>query len=100
MLWSVLKQLICYCAVPYAIAAISAHPQRVVLAFAGDGAIQMNGNEELITTAKYWQPRQAPHLIILVFNNRDINFVTWEQRLMQGEPKFMAFQQLPDINYA
>jgi pyruvate dehydrogenase (quinone) len=88
------------CAVPYAIAAKFAYPHRVVFAFAGDGAMQMNGNEELLTIAKYWRQWQDPRLIVLVLNNRDLNFVTWEQRLMQGEPKYAASQELPDFNYA
>ena len=88
------------CAVPYAIAAKFAYPHRVVLVFAGDGAMQMNGNEELITIAKYWREWQDPRLIVVVRNNRELNFVTWEQRLMQGEPKYAASQELPDFNYA
>ncbi|MCC9135057.1 thiamine pyrophosphate-requiring protein [Pontibacter silvestris] len=88
------------CAVPYAIAAKFAYPERLVIGFAGDGAMQMNGNEELITIKKYWQQWSDPRLIIVVLNNQDLNFVTWEQRLMEGEPKFDASQVLPDFNYA
>ncbi|MBA3746940.1 MAG: thiamine pyrophosphate-requiring protein [Solirubrobacterales bacterium] len=88
------------CAVPYAIAAKFAHPGRVAIAFAGDGAMQMNGNSELITIVKYWQTWSDPRLIILVLNNRDLNQVTWEQRAMAGDPKFEASQDLPDFPYA
>ncbi|QMU28050.1 thiamine pyrophosphate-requiring protein [Adhaeribacter radiodurans] len=88
------------CAVPYAIAAKFAHPNRAVFAFVGDGAMQMGGNDELLTIQKYWRHWQNPQLIVLVLNNRDLNFVTWEQRLMQGEPKFDDSQVLPDFNYA
>lgn len=88
------------CAVPYAIAAKFAYPDRVVFAFVGDGAMQMGGNDELITMQKYWKQWQNPLVIVLVLNNRDLNFVTWEQRLMQGEPKFDESQVLPDFNYA
>lgn len=88
------------CAVPYAIAAKFAYPDRLAIAFAGDGAMQMNGNEELITIQKYWRQWSDPRLIVLVLNNQDLNFVTWEQRLMQGEPRFKATQELPDFNYA
>ncbi len=87
-------------AVPYAIAAKFAYPDRVVFAFAGDGAMQMNGNEELITIKKYWKTWKDPRLIILVLNNRDLNQVTWEQRVMEGDPKFVGSQDLPDFPYA
>src|SRR6185312_7138083 len=87
-------------AVPYAIGAKFAHSDRVVFAFAGDGAMQMNGNEELITIAKYWKKWKDPRLVIVVLNNKDLNMVTWEQRVMMGDPKFEASQDLPDFQYA
>ncbi|KFI23655.1 thiamine pyrophosphate-requiring protein [Nitrosococcus oceani] len=86
--------------VPYAIAAKFAFPDRVAIALVGDGAMQMNGNSELITAAKYWQQWQDPRLIVLVLNNRDLNQVTWEQRVMSGDPKFEGSQSLPDFPYA
>ena len=88
------------CAVPYAIAAKFAHPNKTVMAFAGDGAMQMNGNEELLTIAKYWKSWTTPNLIICVLNNRDLNMVTWEQRMMEGDPKLDTTQFIPDFNYA
>jgi pyruvate dehydrogenase (quinone) len=88
------------CAVPYAIAAKFAHPDRMVIALAGDGAMQMNGLNELITIAKYWQRWSNPRIVVLVLNNRDLNMVTWEQRVMVGDPKFVASQELPDFPYA
>jgi len=88
------------CAVPYAIAAKFAHPSKPVIACVGDGAMQMNGNEELLTIQRYWRQWANPQLIILVLNNRDLNFVTWEQRLMQGEPRFAESQDVPEFNYA
>jgi pyruvate dehydrogenase (quinone) len=88
------------CAVPYAIAAKLAHPDRPVIAMAGDGAMQMNGLNELITAAKYQDRWSDPRLIFLVLNNRDLNQVTWEQRAMVGDPKFDASQDLPDFPYA
>jgi pyruvate dehydrogenase (quinone) len=86
--------------VPYAIAAKFAFPDRVAIALVGDGAMQMNGNSELVTVGKYWQRWSDPRLIVLVLNNRDLNQVTWEQRAMAGDPKFEAAQQLPDFPYA
>ena len=86
--------------VPYAIAAKFAHPDRVVIAMVGDGAMQMNGMNEMITIAKYWRRWSNPHLIVMVLNNRDLNQVTWEQRAMEGDPKFEASQDVPDFPYA
>ncbi|WP_020652045.1 thiamine pyrophosphate-requiring protein [Massilia niastensis] len=87
-------------AVPYAFAAKMAHPGRPVIALAGDGAMQMNGLNGLITIARHWQRWSNPTLVVLVLNNRDLNFVTWEQRGMQGEPKYEPSQVLPDLSYA
>ena len=88
------------CAVPYAIGAKFAHPARPVLAIVGDGAMQMNGMNELLTIAKYWQRWPDPRLVILVVHNNDLSQVTWEMRAMEGDPKFEASQELPDFNYA
>jgi len=85
---------------PYAIAAKFAHPDRPVLAICGDGAMQMNGLAELITVQKYWRQWSDPRFIVLVLNNRDLNQVTWEQRVLGGDPKFVGSQSLPDIRYA
>jgi pyruvate dehydrogenase (quinone) len=86
--------------VPYAIAAKFAHPHRPVVALVGDGAMQMNGINELITIAKYRHQWADQRLIIMVLNNRDLNQVTWEQRAMEGNPKFEGSQDLPDFPYA
>jgi len=88
------------CAVPYAIAAKFAHPDRPVVALVGDGAMQMNGLSQLVTIAKYWRRWADPRLVVLVLNNRDLAYVTWEQRVQAGDPKFDAAQQLPDLPYA
>jgi len=87
-------------AVPYAIAAKFAYPDRPVVACAGDGAMQMNGLNELITVAKYWREWDDPRFVLLVLNNRDLNQVTWEQRVMEGDPKFEASQDIPAFSYA
>jgi pyruvate dehydrogenase (quinone) len=86
-------------AVPYAIAAKFAHPGRPVIALVGDGAMQMNNMAELITVAKYWKQWSTPNWIVCVFNNEDLNQVTWEQRIMEGDPKFDASQQIPNVPY-
>lgn len=87
-------------AVPYAIAAKFAHPTKPVVALVGDGAMQMNNMAELITIQKYWQRWADPRLIVCVFNNEDLNEVTWEQRIMEGNPRFPTTQSLPDVPYA
>jgi pyruvate dehydrogenase (quinone) len=86
-------------AVPYAIAAKFAHPDRPVVALVGDGAMQMNNMAELITVAKYWREWANPTWVVCVFNNGDLNQVTWEQRVMEGDPKFNVSQQIPDVPY-
>jgi pyruvate dehydrogenase (quinone) len=84
---------------PYAIAAKFAHPHRPVVAFVGDGAFQMNGMNELITMKRYWERWANPTLILCVFNNEDLNQVTWEQRVLTGDPKFCGTQWIPDFPY-
>jgi pyruvate dehydrogenase (quinone) len=86
-------------AVPYAIAAKFAHPDRPVIALVGDGAMQMNNMAELITVAKYWRGWLDHRWIVCVLNNEDLNQVTWEQRVMEGDPKFEASQDIPDVPY-
>ncbi|WP_152044735.1 thiamine pyrophosphate-requiring protein [Aureimonas psammosilenae] len=86
-------------AVPYAIAAKFAHPDRPVVALVGDGAMQMNNMAELITLAKYWERFPNKCWVTCVFNNEDLNQVTWEQRVMEGDPKFVASQEIPNFPY-
>jgi len=87
-------------AVPYAVGAKFCFPHRVCIAVTGDGAMQMNGLNACITVAKYWREWSDPRWITLVLNNRDLNQVTWEQRIMMGDIRFMASQELPDFPYA
>ncbi|MBW3670721.1 MAG: thiamine pyrophosphate-requiring protein, partial [Acidobacteria bacterium] len=86
--------------VPYATAAKFTHPDRVAVSFVGDGAMQMNGINGMITIAKYWKEWSNPSLIVCVLNNQDLNQVTWEQRVMGGDPKLEATQVLPNFPYA
>jgi pyruvate dehydrogenase (quinone) len=86
--------------VPYGIGAKFGHPDRPVIVFAGDGAMQMNGLAELITIKHYWPEWSDPRLIVAVLHNDDLNQVTWEMRAMEGAPKFTESQTLPDIDYA
>ncbi len=88
------------CGVPYALAAKLAYPDRPVFALVGDGAMQMNGINELITIADRWRDWSDPTLVVLVLNNGDLNLVTWEQRVMGGNPRFVESQALPPFSYA
>jgi pyruvate dehydrogenase (quinone) len=84
---------------PYALAAKFAYPNRPVMALVGDGAMQMNGMNVLITVSKYWKQWSDPRFVCMVLNNRDLNQVTWEQRVQEGDPKFEASQSIPDVPY-
>src|SRR5579883_134093 len=87
-------------AVPYALGAKFAYPDRPVIALVGDGAMQMNNMAELITVAKYWREWIDHRWIVCVFNNEDLNQVTWEQRIINGDPKFEASQKIPNVPYS
>lgn len=87
-------------ALPYAIGAKFAHPDRPVVAFEGDGAMQMNGLAELLTVARYWREWEDPRLVVAVLHNNDLNQVTWELRSLGGTPEFVESQALPDVSYA
>jgi pyruvate dehydrogenase (quinone) len=87
-------------AVPYAIGAKFAHPDRPAIAITGDGAMQMNGMAELLTIARYADRWSDPRCVVCVLHNNDLNQVTWELRAMGGAPKFEESQTLPDISYA
>jgi pyruvate dehydrogenase (quinone) len=87
-------------AVPYALAAKMAFPERPVIALLGDGAMQMLGINALVTIAHRWREWKDPRLVVMVLNNSDLNMVTWEQRISAGVPKFEDSQQLPAFPYA
>src|ERR1700739_2981831 len=84
---------------PYAVAAKFAFPERQVVAFMGDGAMQMNGLNVMITVAKYWKEWTTPNFIVMVLNNRDLNQVTWEERVQIGAGKTESTQAIPDMPY-
>jgi pyruvate dehydrogenase (quinone) len=84
---------------PYAVAGKMAYPDRTVIACMGDGAMQMNGINVMITISKYWKQWSNPRLIVLVLNNRDLNQVTWEERIQLGAGKTESTQSIPDFPY-
>jgi len=87
-------------ALPYALAAKTAHPDRPVVALVGDGAMQMNGVNELITIARYWRTWADPRMVFLVLANDDLSFVSWETRGMLGKAPDPQSQSVPDVPYA
>jgi pyruvate dehydrogenase (quinone) len=84
---------------PYALAGKMAYPDRTVIACMGDGAMQMNGINVMITISKYWKQWSNPRLIVLVLNNRDLNQVTWEERIQLGAGKTESTQSIPDFPF-
>jgi pyruvate dehydrogenase (quinone) len=67
----------------------------------------MSGMSALIDVAKQWRkardagsPWADQRFVIVVLNNRDLNYVTWEQRAMEGDPRYVTSQALPDLPYA
>lgn len=87
-------------AIPYGLAAKFADPRRPIIALAGDGAMQMNGNSELITVAHHWRKWEDPRFVVLVLNNQDLAEVSWEQREMEGDTRFPPSQQVPLFPFA
>jgi pyruvate dehydrogenase (quinone) len=86
--------------VPYAFAAKYAFPDRPVIAALGDGAMQMLGINALIDIADKYERWENKQLVVLVLNNHDLNQVTWEQRVLAGDPKLETSQVIPDFPYA
>jgi thiamine pyrophosphate-dependent acetolactate synthase large subunit-like protein len=66
----------------------------------GDGAMRMNGINVLTTIGKYWKNWSKPRLAVLVLNNRDLNQVTWEERVQISAGKTESTQSIPDFAYA
>nr|WP_269204687.1 thiamine pyrophosphate-requiring protein [Motilibacter deserti] len=87
-------------ALPYGIAAKLDAPHRPLVALAGDGAMQMNGLNELVTVAARWREWSDPRFVVCVLHNGDLAEVTWEQREMEGDPRFAASQRLPSFPFA
>jgi pyruvate dehydrogenase (quinone) len=85
--------------VPYAISAKFAYPDRPVVAFTGDGAFEMLGMNELLTVKHYQQELcgQNPTLVFAVLVNKDLNQVSYEQRVLSADPKNPATQTVPYV---
>jgi pyruvate dehydrogenase (quinone) len=88
------------CGVPYGLAAKLDAPDRPVLVMAGDGAFQMSGLAELVTVAHRWRDWNDPRFVVLVLHNQDLAEVSWEQREMEGDPRYPVSQEVPPLPYA
>jgi pyruvate dehydrogenase (quinone) len=88
------------CGVPYGLAAKLAEPGRPVVVLAGDGGFQMSGIAELVTVRDRWASWADPRFVVLVLDNGDLAEVSWEQREIEGEPRFADSQDLPGFPYA
>jgi pyruvate dehydrogenase (quinone) len=62
--------------------------------------MQMNGLLELITVAHRWKDWADPRFVVLVLNNGDLSEVSWEQREMEGDPRYPVSQVVPAFPYA
>lgn len=86
-------------AMPYALAAKFAYPDRPVVCTIGDGAFQMLGMNELITIKRHWHEWPNASFIVLVLHNSDLNQVSWEMR-EAGNPRWDTAQLVEDMDYA
>ncbi len=87
------------CGIPYGISAKESAPERPVAVIAGDGAMQMLGNVDLVTVAERWRRWRDPRFAVLVLHNRDLAEVSWEQREMEAQPRFPASQDVPRFDF-
>ena len=87
-------------AIPYALAAKLAFPDRPVVATLGDGAMEMLGVNALIDVARYRDRWSDPRLVVCVLDDRDLNMVTWEQRTTSGDPRLPDSQDVPPFDHA
>lgn len=69
-------------ALPYAIGAQIAHPDRPVIAFTGDGSLSM-GMGELATLRQYDLP-----IKVVVLHNNSLALEVWEQSALLGNPQY------------
>ncbi|ELS51345.1 putative pyruvate dehydrogenase (Pyruvate oxidase) [Streptomyces viridochromogenes Tue57] len=88
-------------AVPYAVAARLAFPERPVIALVGDGALQAGGMNELITVRRHAERlAMLPPTIFCVFNNEDLSRLTWERRTTARNPRIPVTGEVPAVSYA
>jgi thiamine pyrophosphate-dependent acetolactate synthase large subunit-like protein len=82
-------------ALPYAIAAQVAYPDRQCVAFIGDGGLTMVMGE-LATAVKYKLPVK-----IIVIKNNTLGQIKWEQMVFLGNPEYgVELQPIDFVRYA
>jgi acetolactate synthase-1/2/3 large subunit len=81
-------------ALPGAIAAKLAYPQRKVVAVTGDAGFMMNSQE--IETAL----RMKTPLVVLIWNDSEYGLITWHQLRHFGRPSHIAFNNPDFVKYA
>ena len=81
-------------AVPGAIAAKLAHPERKVVAVTGDAGFMMNSQE--IETAL----RMKTAFVVLIWNDSEYGLITWHQLRHFGRPSHIAFKNPDFVKYA
>ena len=81
-------------AVPGALAAKLAFPERSVVAVTGDAGFLMNSQE--IETAM----RARTPFVILIWNDSEYGLITWHQLRHFGRPSHIAFQNPDFVKYA
>ncbi|WP_144713055.1 thiamine pyrophosphate-requiring protein [Curtobacterium pusillum] len=87
-------------AMPYAVTAKFAFPDRPAVCTIGDGAFQMLGMNELITVKKYMRDWPNQQLVIVVMHNDDLGQVSWEMRTEDGNPMWRGSQDVETMDYA
>ena len=81
-------------AVPGAVAAKLAYPDRKVVAVTGDAGFMMNSQE--IETAI----RMGVAFVILIWNDAEYGLITWHQLRTFGRPSHIAFKNPDFVKYA
>ena len=81
-------------ALPGAIAAKLAYPDRKVVAVTGDAGFMMNSQE--IETAL----RMKTALVVLIWNDAEYGLITWHQLRHFGRPSHIAFNNPDFVKYA
>jgi pyruvate dehydrogenase (quinone) len=83
------------CAVPYAIAAKIAYPERQSIAFVGDGGFTMLMSE-FATAVQYHLP-----IKVIIMNNKILGMIRWEQMAFLGNPEYgVEFSPIDFVKFA
>jgi len=83
------------CAVPYAIAAKIAYPERQSIAFVGDGGFTMLMSE-FATAVQYHLP-----IKVIIINNKILAMIRWEQIAFLGNPEYgVEFSPIDFVKFA